>query len=38
MANRRLNAEELLKANALLDEIRVRLDALSSDDRESVGL
>lgn len=34
MPNRQLTSEELLRANALLDEIRSKLEKLSSGDRE----
>lgn len=34
MANRRLTAEELIKARALLDEVRGKLVALSGEDKE----
>lgn len=34
MPNRQLTAEELIRANALLAEIRARLEALSDGDRE----
>ena len=34
MANRQLTTDELQRANALLDEVREKLDALSGSDRD----